>query len=258
MFSRLAILICSFLTTLVIFADEEKPREDLFVSTPEQVAALTSEPADLVGGFINPLSGQPVLRQTDLIVKGAQPIVLSRTYTPPCIPCSFPEHKRHQKEYDKKYLYEHLRDTYKGWQFYPHLRLELTPRSMQVRLSELSGMTLDFHLSGPNYATTSLASAPYAISNTIGDLPSGKYDPRNIRISYEEGGNRITVYATDGAMRLYDKRGWATKTSYLYLLDKEILPNGKVLRYHYTQRMELDYIESLDPKERYIYATLRV
>jgi RHS repeat-associated protein len=231
---RFISLIFCLLTTVALFSEDEQPCEDLFLSTPDQIATLTGESSFLVGGLISPLSGQPVLRQTDLIVKGAQNIVLSRVYIPPYMPCAFPKHKRNQEEYDKRYLYRHLQENYKGWQLYPHLRLELNPRSMQVRLSDPSGITLDFRLSGQNYSTATLASPSYAINNTSGDIPSGKYDPRNTRISYEENGNKITVHAADGAIRFYSHTRWLTKTSHVYLLAKEILPNGKVLKYHYT------------------------
>ncbi len=251
-------LACCLLTASVFSSDKEVPQEGLFLSTPEQIATLMSESNYLVGGLISPLSGQPTLRQTDLIVKGAQNIVLSRTYIPPYMPGSFPRYKHYQEEYDKKHLCCHLQENYKGWQFYPHLKLELTPCLMEVRLSEQSGMTLDFRLSGPGFSKTSLASNPYAISNVMGDVPSGKYDPRNTRISYEEKGNKITVHAMDGTTRIYRMKRMASKTSYLYLLEKEALPNGKILKYHYTEKNQLHCVESLDPKERYVYSSLRI
>lgn len=254
--NRFIALLCFLLATASLFSEEDEPREDLFLSTPEQVASLSSEPSYLVGGLISPLSGQPVLRQTDLIVKGAQNIVLNRVYIPPHIPSSFPKHKYSQEEFDKRYLYYHLRGNYKGWQFYPHLRLELNPNTKEARLSEPSGMTLDFRF-GPNYSAATLSSPPYAISNTAGDKPGGQYDPRNTRISYEENGDKITVCSAEGFVRIYRTNGWATKTSILFLLDKEILPNGKILRYHYNQGRPTR-VESLDPKERYLYASIDI
>lgn len=255
MFRFYTILISFILTRVALFADDEA-HEDLFLSTPEQVAALSSEPSYLIAGLISPLSGQPVLTETDIIVKGAQNIVLSRTYIAPHMPHSFPQHKHHQEEYNKRYLYHHLRDNYKGWQFYPHIRLEANARSMEVRLSEPSGMTLDFRLTGPGYKTTELASSPYGMSNVMGDEPSGKYDPRNTRIMLEFGGNKIRVLAMDGTIRLYRKSGWMVHAAHLYLLEREILRNGKILKYNYSNTGELQSIESLDPKERYQYGSL--
>ncbi len=234
----------------------EELQESLVPSTPEQVSTLTSEPDYLIGGFISPLSGQPALRQTDMVVKGAQNIVLSRTYLPPHIPSVFQKNKNQKAEYDKECLYNYLQNNYKGWQFFPHVRLELIPKSMEVRLSDPSGTTLDFRLSGPNYSQTSLASPSYAISNVAGDVPSGKYDPRNTRISYEDGGDKIVVSLADGGVRIYRKRGRATTSSYAYYLEKEVLPSGKLLKYKYPNRGPFQYVESLDPKERYVYASL--
>ncbi len=256
---RYLIALASFLFITPLFSDEEeRSQEELFLSTPEQVATLAAESSYLVGGLISPLSGQLALRQTDLVVKGAQNIVLSRTYLPLYIPSSFPYQKHDQEEHDKRCLYQYLRNNYKGWQFYPHLRLEFISSLMKVRLAEPNGMTLDFRLSGPGFSRTSLASPPYAISNVAGDMPSGKYDLRNTRISYEKNGDKITIYAVDGTTRIYRKKGLATKYSYLYLLEKEILSSGKVLKYHYNERNLPYYIESLDPKERYVYSSLRM
>ena len=244
------------LTAVTAFTAEEGPREDLFLSTPEQVASLTSNSEFLVGDLIAALSGQPVLRTTDLIVKGAQDITLSRVYISPRIP-AFPK-RRHQEEYNKKFLSAHLQNNYKGWQFYPHLRLELNTRSMQVRLSDPSGVTLDFQLSGPDSSTSALASPSYALCNAVGERPSGIYDLRNTRVFYEENGNKIKVKAPDGTIRLYYKKGSLAPFSSFYLLEKEILPNAKILRYHYNDQGRLDFVKSCDPQEQHTYAFLRV
>jgi hypothetical protein len=103
-----------------------------------------------------------------------------------------------------------------------------------------------------------LATAPYALSNTAGDFPSGHYDPRNTRISYEDAGKKITVYATDGSIRDYHFKRRLQSGFQLYFLGKEILPNGKILKYHHDTAEQLYLIESLDPKERYTYASMRI
>ncbi len=246
------IALASLLLTTFAFSEEDNVPENLFPSNPEQVAALASESSYLVGGLISPLSGQPVIRPIDLIVRGAQNIVLSRIYIPPYIPCQFSQHKVSQEEYDKKDLYLHLWKHYRGWQFYPHLRLEWDPSLMEIRLADPSGAILAFHFSDSGFSLGSL----YAISNVATDKPGGQYDPRNIRISRTE--EKITVQSPEGTCRVYRKQGRITKTSYLYLLEKEILPNGKVLKYHYTDRKEPCYVESMDPQERYVYASLRI
>ncbi len=234
------------------FAEEEQ--EDLILSTPDQLATLTSEPSYLIGGIINPMSGLPSLSNTDLVVKGAQNIALTRIYIPPQMPCFFTPHKDNPEEHDKIDQYDHLRKNYKGWQFFPHLRLQFYPGSMQVRLSEPNGATLEFGISG---SQATLASPHYAMSNTIGDEPNGQYDLRNTRISYEDNGNKIIVYSADGAVRFYYSTGARTKTYHLFLLKKEVLPNGRILKYHY-EKYQPALVESLDPQGRHVYASLRI
>lgn len=250
----LVILICAFFAVSAFSYDEEA-KEEFFLSTPEQAATLSSEPSYLIGGLISPLSGQPTLKITDLVAKGAQSIVLSRIYIAPQMPCHFSKKKHNQGEWDKYNLYQHVAHNYKGWQFYPHLKLQFAPSSQEILLTDPSGMTLNFRLDG---CEAKLSSSVFGLSNASGDTPSGKYDPRNTRIFYEDNGNKITVYATDGTIRFYYKKGWISQTALLYLLEKEILSNGKVLKYHYNNRGQPDYVESLDPKERFVYASIKI
>lgn len=244
-------LFCSF---LLISAWAEEPSEELLLSTPDQFATLISEPDQLVGGLISPLSGQLALKERDLLVKGAQNIALIRVYIPPHMPASFPKHKQCAEEYQKKYLYRHLREGYVGWQFLPHRALQFNSKTGELRLSFPSGATLDFRIVG---SKTVLASPAYAMNNVSGEMPSGKYDLRNTRISFPEK-NTIAVFSPDGSTRFYQKKEQLLVSTHLYYLLKELLPNGKILRYTYNEVFEPILIESLDPEERYVYASLRI
>lgn len=248
---KLVALICSILTAFHAFANQEDSYEEIPLSTPDQIASLRSDTDFLIAGLISPLSGQPVIRQTDLIVRGAQELVLNRVYIPPHIPCSFPKEKHQKGDWEIYNLYNHLLENYKGWQFYPHSMLLLNYVSKEFRISDPNGITLDFRVSN---GTTTLSALPYAISNTIGDVPSGRHDPRNTRIVYQ--GDRITVQAADGTIRFYIKKAkWTRKQSYIYLLEKEILPHGKVLKYHYQGNGF--FAEAKDLKEQLTYASIQ-
>jgi len=67
--ARFLITLAGCLLTTLAFSHEEAAKEEFFLSTPEQVAALSSEPNYLIGGLVSPLSGHPVLREVDLVVK---------------------------------------------------------------------------------------------------------------------------------------------------------------------------------------------
>lgn len=252
----------TFFTTLLLsllltslFADESPPEEGLVLSSPEQLAAHSGNDF-LIREVVSPLSGSPVLKQTDFLVRGAQNILLERVYQPPHIPASLHDKKKHTEDWDKYYLYDHHCRYYKGWQFFPHARLQVGLRSKEIRVCDPNGMTIDFYSTG---LSTVLASNPYGISNIMGGIPSGKHDPRNILIRKEENGKKIIVQAPDGTQRIYRNGGVIDHSvnSYLCYLEKEILPNGKVLKYHY-QNHQLSYIESLSPNEKYVYASIRI
>ncbi len=249
-------LICC-LFAVPAFSYDDEAKEELFLSTPEQVATLSSEPQFLVGGIVSPLSGSPTLRQTDFVVKGAQELVLGRTYMSPHMPVQLGSEKHDREEWEKYHLYQYIAHHYKGWQFYPHLKLQFTPSKKQVLVTDPSGSTLCFSFTGPGMTDAEFEGEPHGISNCAGETPSGANDPRNTRITYDDGGTRITVYGTDKGTKVYRFNGWNTETTQLYLLEKEILPNGKILKYQYEDCQPI-YVESLDPQERFVYASIQI
>lgn len=73
---RVIYALLSLFLFIQVFSEEAS---DLPYSAPDQIVALTQE-SGKIRKIINPLSGQPCLRQTDLIAKGAQDVVLRRTF----------------------------------------------------------------------------------------------------------------------------------------------------------------------------------
>lgn len=256
MSSRPLIFIFFLINSIFCFCDNKQLTNDPFVSTMDQERNFSIDTPYLIGGLICPLNGQLNLKQTDLIVKGAQNIDLERIYMPFSLSSSILRQK--QENYRKKHLFEQLQEKYIGWLFYPHLTLEMNADSNKVKLYEPNGTMLEFCLSGTNYSSSYLESSSNSISNLSGEKVSGQNDPRNTRISYEGDKNQITVYARDGSIRIYNKAGLIVKGSNLYVLHKEILSNGKILRYSFNESGQLNCIESLDPQERHIYSSLHV
>jgi len=219
------------------------------VSTAEQISGFSEVEDFLIGNIINPLSGSLCLSKTDLIAKGAQNIYLTRYYNPPYMPDKFDDNQA----WNEVKLYQYIQREYKGWRILPHLSLYVISKNIQntiFRITFPNGLTLDYKVS--NDGKTILNSESYGISNTQSDSPSGKNDLRNTRIITENNENLVTVQTSDGTKRIYNKI-----TGNYYLLAKEILSNGKILRYNYNSN-KLVSIESLDPFEKHIYATLKL
>ncbi|MCB1149879.1 MAG: hypothetical protein KDK48_06905, partial [Chlamydiia bacterium] len=68
------------------------------------------------------------MRETDLLVKGAQDLVLERIFFPPplpleCHPCP---------DLDLKARYQRLGSCYFGWQVLPHLKLFILRNGVRV------------------------------------------------------------------------------------------------------------------------------
>ena len=173
------------------------------------------------------------------------------------MPVQLTHKKKCREEWEKYSLYQHLARSYRGWQFYPHLKLQFTPSKKEVLVTQPSGCTLRFVFTGPGMREAKFQGEPYAITNYAGETPSGVNDPRNTRMTYDENGKQMTVYGTDRGTRIYRFYERDSLATQLYLLEKEILPNGKILKYHYEGKQPT-YIESLDPKERFVYASMRI
>jgi hypothetical protein len=63
-------------------------------SSPDEIGSLTSDEDLLIEGVVSPLTGQPCMREIDLVARGAENVVLSRTYISPYIPSSFHQNKK--------------------------------------------------------------------------------------------------------------------------------------------------------------------
>lgn len=232
------------------FTDE--PEERVILSSPEEITSIYTDESSLIGGIVSPLSGQLALKRNDLIVKGAQTLTLRRLYIPPSIPATFPTHKQNQEEWNKFYLTQHLCNTYKGWTYLPHFQLEFFPKKQHVRITDSNGATFDYNL-----LSNQILSPTYGISNLAGESPSGQYDLRNIRVTFNRDQGTIQVFAPDGTQRFYGKKYQTSSERTLLLLLKEVLPNGRILLYHYNKR-SLTCIEAKDPKERFTYSRIQI
>jgi RHS repeat-associated protein len=144
-----------------------------------------------------------------------------------------------QDFYNQRNYLEALQKSHRGWVFLPHLTLECRKREMKI--PDINGAVYTFR-------DGKLIQTP-GLSNASGDTPSGKFDPRNIKITENQGS--ISVILPNGTTRTYNPHRGC-----FFNLVKEVLPNGKVVKYDYSEN--LITIKSFAPLEKHHYASLTI
>ena len=112
-------------------------------SAPDEIASLNADL--LVDGFVSAASGQLSLVQRDLHIRGAQDLVLQRTYIPPQILGRYDDNN----ERDQLALGKALSQLYaRGWAVLPHLWVGYNQNSPYFQLRDLHGTVLEFQIIG--------------------------------------------------------------------------------------------------------------
>lgn len=214
--------------------------EDVAPSSPEEILSLTTDL--LIDGVVSVTSGQISFSEVDLTVKGAQDLVLKRTYMAPRILGRYDDKDR----VDRLALGKELHQLeMKGWVVLPHLWAGYNGNSKFFQIRDTSGFVLEFQILGNKGV---LKTASYGCSNLRGETPSSSSDIRNIQFLVEKGCVKVTW--PDGLMRHY-------KWSHLgqFRLEKETLSNGKTIRYEYPSQGCCKIISS-DPTGQLTYASI--
>lgn len=223
--------------TFRVFAN---PFDEVVPSAPEEIASLNVDL--LVDGFASAASGQISLAQSDLHIKGAQDLILQRTYVPPQILGRYDD----KDERDRLALGKALYQLYaKGWTVLPHLWAGYNRNSPYFQVRDPHGTTLEFQIIGNR---GHLKTSGYGCSNLRGGEPSAEADIRNIEFLVE--GAQVAVTWPNGTKRIYQAQGLG-----LYRLECELLSNGKAIRYSYNSQ-GLAQVSSTDASGKYIYAAI--
>lgn len=215
--------------------------DEVAPSTSEEILSLTSDL--LIDGFVSVTSGQIFISEADLIVKGAQDVILKRTYVAPRILGRYDDHEKADRLILGKEL---LQLETKGWVVFPHLWAGYNRNSSYFQVRDPLGFVLEFQIEGNRGI---LKTSPYGCSNLKGETPSSAVDLRNIEFFVD--GDVVKVIWPDGVERRYQKIAFG-----IYLLQNEILPNGKMIRYEYDSQ-DLCKISACDPTGQLIYGTIR-
>lgn len=238
-----------FFCIFSLFSEED----ELQITQPEQIIDFIEENDQLVAGLISPLSGNICQRTCDLIAKGAQNVALYRIYSAPFIPSAF----NADPDWDEYELYTYISShlKHKGWTYCPHIWLhkKVYKDVTYIRFSTPTGIRLDYKLDGNK--TTLVDEKCIGISNYCGELPSAKFDFRNVHI--QEQGDLIIVKTPDGKSYHYQFGRPLNEELIRYYLQKEVLPNGKMLKYTYKNDALLE-MYSCDPTEKHRYASIKI
>ena len=230
-------LLCLILTSRLMASSFDKVEP----SNPEEIASLSSNL--LIDGYVSPLSGQAIFHETDLYIKAAQDLTLQRTYVPPLIFGRYED----RDSFDRMGLGKSLLcQERRRWVMLCHLWVGRNLHSHYFQVVDPSGFVLEFEIrDGKGFLKTHT----YGFSNLREGKPDSTADLRNIELRVDED----TTYITwpDGTERIYCKQA-----PNVYRLEKEILPNGKALRYEYDNH-EFSKIISTDKNGNHIYASIK-
>ena len=208
---------------------------------------------------VNLLTGQLELSAIDLVAPGTEPLELKRVYTPPLLPKFFSSRDPNRrptnkdKESDRTQLMAKLKKEYRGWEFYPHLRLKIHENSIQV--ADKNGVALCFEITEKS-KTATLDTAHRGFNNMQGDRPHPSHDLRNMKCVIRNETN-IHIICPDGTILYYILYKTNGKTKE-YLLSNEKLPNGRLIHYEYGGKGALVKVSSHSPDGETIYAEIFV
>jgi RHS repeat-associated protein len=228
-----------FILSLSVHLFATTPFELITPSTPEEIFSLSS--GLLAEKYVSVSSGQISLSETDLCVKGAQDLLLKRTYIPPQIMGSYDDNEAVDRLELGKAL---LQLKTHGWVVHPHLWAGTNHNSLFFQVRDPQGFVLEFEIQGRKGI---LKTSSYGCSNLRGEEPSSSADIRNIELLVE--GEVLKITWPDGIERHYKRMG------FFYRLERELLPNGKAINYEYNNQV-LSNIFSSDLSGKYVYASI--
>jgi RHS repeat-associated protein len=210
--------------------------DSVIPSSSYEICSVNSE---LIEGVVSSSTGQVYISETDLHVRGAQDILLKRTYISPQIEAGY-------RESPEALTQASAQLQSKGWVVLPHLYAGINQNSPYFQIRDPSGIVLEFEI----IENRGVLKTPlFGFSNIRGEKVSSAYDIRNIQLFVED--DQVKVIWPDGITRIYVQSSFGN-----HMLQQEILPNGKSIRYEYYKQ-NLSKIYSCDRLGKYNYASIR-
>ena len=206
------------------------------------LAAIEGEPSFTIDQCINPISGDYLISETDLIIPGYEPIYFNRTYA------SGAQEGREARFSILPHIYMH---------FIRPKNKKTDPLVLSV--AEPSGGMVSYKNLVANHGKDRyeffpmLGKATKGLTNTgRGEISSQTNISRN-RIVLDKSQGAYILTTCNGTKRYYKK---PCHTPFAYL-EKERKPNGNWVFYEYTEYYTLKEIRTTNPNNTKIYAKVR-
>ncbi len=230
-----------------------------------QVAVTENEPSALVEGIVNAITGDLYALEDDIIIQGAEPLRLKRSYI-----------------------------SAKGegnWNFFENLIAVLYPPVQMVSVNEPNGTTLTYRYDLKNiehkkkkhkhkkkkdkhkqrqqekyFHPLNLSEDAQGLTNTARGKISAHTNLKNQYVSMDQDDEYFTIVCPNGAKRTYkaipDQKPQTIKnnfgkmkiyTHYFYVMQSEELPSGNKIVYDW-HKGQLQSIRTTDPSGQKTYA----
>lgn len=230
----------------------------LFPTQPPSLAITESLPSTLVAGFVNAITGDHYVAEEEIVVKGAFPLKIPRSY-----------------------ISGHGDKTLVGWQLFPHffagffVEYRNDTAYLKIIVKEPNGSALEFETQTykpkkkqPIILKLKHDTVRKGLTNAGRGKISGQTNLKNIRVELAQDHNSITVYAPDGSIRYYQaiKDHYdSIPTDYLpggsekvFLLQWEHLPNQSKICYGHDKYHRVNVIRTTDHDCKKTFASATV
>lgn len=220
---------------------------------PSIIATLEGEPSCFVGDTVGAIMGEAIISQDDIIVQGAEPLHLRRTYS----------------SYNTA-------GEYSGWVLFPHIHMFIKVDKKKKRVKEIdlslpSGARLYFTNpqtigDGREKMVVDIGAHAIGFTNNTTGIISGQTNLKNHSITYkrkrlfshEDHYKHVNIhlYTPDGGERLYRRylnREDDTHRIMSFRLLWERLPNGNKIFYEYRKDDRLSKVYTTNNSHDKIY-----
>lgn len=222
---------------------------------PYVLAVTEGEPSTLVSDAVSALTGDFFVTNTDIVVQGAEPIILRRNY-----------------------ISGDGKGRQAGWFTFSHLILKMVmPPIGNVEVREPNGTMINYFfppyyfkaknekerkkiLSKPIRLIPNILENTAGMTNCAGSTISGRNNLKNNSVEIHAEKKRVHVYGANGIERCYQEipHQKIGSQNFFYHLLWERLPNGNKINYRYDKSNRLEVINSTNESGTKVYAWVQL